>query len=358
MKRPLSTTLRRIVLLALAPLPLAACTGQVQDGTGGGGGSGACAPHWISGDEANGGEVLFPCGLPPAPSQDGQSSNTLCSEYCMGSTSFNTCWVTSDGGSSDLAFDDTDGGTGPTVVACYQDHTGRRPAGLVEHADAGARSIGEVLARAAYLEAAAVDAFRDLAVQLEAHGAPPSLVKRLRRAARDESRHARDVGALARARGAEPAPVTVAETGLRSVLSLALENAREGCVRETWGAASAVAQAERAEDPEVRALMEGIARDELGHAALSWDLGAWLATRLSAEEQALVEAQRTRAVAELGQELEGALPEPWARALGVPSRPVARAIFASMRAAVWGHALAGVGADSYPPLPHAQASRS
>ena len=47
-------------------------------------------------------------------------------------------------------------------------------------------------------------------------------------------------------------------------------------MRETWGAACAVTQGERAADPELRRTMRGIARDELGHATLSWDLAAWL----------------------------------------------------------------------------------
>ena len=76
-----------------------------------------------------------------------------------------------------------------------------------------ARTTGEALAHAAYLEAASVAAFLDLAVQLETHGAPRALVRELRRAARDEMRHTRDVAALARERGAEPAAVS--PTGAR-----------------------------------------------------------------------------------------------------------------------------------------------
>lgn len=339
MKTSLSSTLRRVVLLALAPLPLLACSGTVDVGAGGTtgdmGDGGACSARWISGDGIKGGQVLFPCGLPPAPVMSGQTSFELCSEYCMGSQSFNGCDVLTDGGGGAPAFADPDAGTGPVVVSCYQSHTGRRPAGLVEDAGGGPGSIGEVLARAAYLEAAAVHAFLDLAAQVERHGAPAPLVKRLRRAAHDEVRHARDVGALARARGAEPPPVEIVATGPRSILALALENAREGCVRETWGAACAVAQAERAADPELREAMRALARDEIGHAALSWDLAAWLSSRLSEDARAAVAAERAGAVSGLEREIQGALPEPWRRALGVPSRAEARAIFGSLRAEVW-----------------------
>jgi hypothetical protein len=47
----------------------------------------------------------------------------------------------------------------------------------------------------------------------------------------------------------------------RSLVELALENIREGCVRETWGAACAVVQSMKATDLEVRRAMRAIARD-------------------------------------------------------------------------------------------------
>jgi hypothetical protein len=265
-----------------------------------------------------------------------QTPIELCSEYCMGSSTCTLCLVDgADGGPVGEAYLDTDAGGAPTVVTCGYLTEGRRPAGLVDEGRSDARSVGEVLARMAYLEAASVDAFRDLAAQLEAHGAPNALVKRLERARADEARHARDVGALARARGAEPPPVVVENAGARSLLALALENAREGCVRETWGAACAVAQGERARDPEVRETMRGIARDELRHVRLSWDIARWTEPRLTAADRALVTAERDRAVAELEREIENVMPEPWARALGLPSRMESRAILASMRSAVW-----------------------
>ncbi len=230
---------------------------------------------------------------------------------------------------------DTEAGENPVVVGCYIDHTGRRPAGLIVETSVGPRSIGEVLAQAAYLEAAAVDAFLDLAAQLRRHGAPAELVDRLLRASAEEVLHARVVGALARARGAEPQVVVVSPTGPRSLFSIALENAREGCVRETWGAACAVAQGERAADPEVKEAMRAIARDELGHAALSWDLAEWLETHLSDAERAAVAVERRRAIEEVEREIEETMPAAWRHALGVPSREEAWAIFGAMRAQVW-----------------------
>jgi hypothetical protein len=213
--------------------------------------------------------------------------------------------------------------------------TGRRPAGLVAPEGRPVRFPGELLASQAHLERASVDAFLELAGQVAAHGAPARLVERLRRAASEEVEHARVVGELARARGCEPPPADVTPAGPKSLLDIALENAREGCVRETWGAAVAVVQGERAGDRDVREAMRGIARDELGHAALSWDLAVWLETRLSAEETRAVAEERARAVAELEGDIEQAQLPAWMAVLGVPSREEARAIFAGMRAEVW-----------------------
>jgi hypothetical protein len=190
----------------------------------------------------------------------------------------------------------------------------------------------------AHLEAASVDAFLLLADELALHHAPRPLLRRLRRAACDEVRHARDVGALARARGGAPMEPRVGKTAPRSLLAIALENAREGCVRETWGAAYGVVQSERAEDDDVRSVMVGIARDELGHAAIAWELAAWLDARLTADERTEVARERATAIAELAREIEGAPPEPWRRALGLPTRAEARAMFAAVQAELWSRA--------------------
>jgi hypothetical protein len=306
------------------------------------GGVGSCAPHWIEGDGCNGGHVLFPCGLPtnPLPNPRGTSYG-FCATYCMGSEQFNGCRGWADGGDvsgplggGGLAYY-ADAGSTPAIIDCYFDCSGRRPATLLAEPPHRARTSGEALAHAAYLEAASVAAFLDLAVQLEAHGAPRALVRELRRAARDEVRHTRDVAALARARGAEPAALRLADAAPRSLIAIALENAREGCVRETWGAACAVVQSMRATDREIRRTMNTIARDELRHAQLSWDLANWLASRLTPEELARVRGERAHALAELQAELQSDPPEAWRAALGLPTRDEAQAILQAMSADVW-----------------------
>ena len=279
--------------------------------------------------------MLFPCGLPgalsgPLPLQD---SFQNCAGYCMGRQQFNGCTrVALDGG---YIAEDTGPYYAPALVYCYVDHTGRRPARLIAERACRARTVGEVLARAAYLEAASVTAFVDLATQVAAHGAPRALVRALRRAARDEVRHARTMEALARARGARVAAVQLADVGPRSLLAIALENAREGCVRETWGAACAVTQSTRATDLEVRKAMQTIARDELRHAALSWELAEWLASRLAPQEQARVDEERARAIEELEGELRDEPAENWRAELGLPTRAEAGEILRGMQAKIW-----------------------
>jgi hypothetical protein len=296
------------------------------------GGTGPCAPYWIVGSGCSGGEVYFPCGLPePA------DSSTPCAPYCMGSPVFNSCHLVTDSGYGDPPFD-VDAATGPVTVACYQLVTGRRPAILVDEPSPAAHTIGEVLARCAYLEEASVGAFLELARQLEAHGAPESLVRRLRQAAGEEVGHARTMTALSRAYGSEPPIVHTEDCGHRSLLAIAVDNAREGCVRETWGAACALVQSMCASDPRVRAAMRYIAEDELSHATLSWDVARWIEAHLSPDERARVDQERARAIAELESDVAQPQPEPWRAALGWPTPDEARAILRGMRSQVWTNA--------------------
>jgi hypothetical protein len=296
------------------------------------GGTGACAPYWIQGNGCTGGEVFFPCGLP-------SGGGGGCVPYCMGNPALSGCWLVNDSGLGGIPpWDLGDAGPVPAIVGCAAVVNGRRPAVLVDEPPAVARTIGEFLARCAYLEEASVGAFLELAAQLGAHGAPDTLLSRLHQAASEEVRHARDMSALARTYGAEPPAARVEESGYRSLFAIALENAREGCVRETWGAACALVQSMCAADPRVRATMRTIAEDELSHAALAWDLARWIEARLSPEERARVDVERARAVAELESELEQSSPEAWRVALGWPTRDEARAILRGMHTEVWKNA--------------------
>lgn len=189
-------------------------------------------------------------------------------------------------------------------------------------------TVGERLAMQAYYEAASVIAFRRLANVLAREGAPAPLVARARRAAEEEKRHARLFARLARSRGAVVATPSIPEAE-ESLFALALENAREGQVRETYGALVAMHQGEHAADPELRAAFASIAGDEIAHAELSWDLAAWFATRLSASERAALEEARADALSTLRDAATGdhdALDDE----LGIPAPPVGRMLFTDL----------------------------
>ena len=177
---------------------------------------------------------------------------------------------------------------------------GRRPAGLAQPAGLGRTGpAGAWLAQAAWLEAASVYAFAHLARELESHGAPRGLVLGAIAAARDEVRHTELMTRLALRYGARPPAPVVALPGPRPLAELAIENAAEGCVRETWGAVVALWQAHTARDPVARATFVEIARDEARHAALAWAIDRWLRPQLDAEALARVAAARVAAAREL-----------------------------------------------------------
>lgn len=124
--------------------------------------------------------------------------------------------------------------------ATYGATCGRRPAGFLDCPSPGS-GPGAYFATLARLEAASVPAFLALRRELRAHRAPAPLLRAAARAAADEVRHARAMTALARRFGARvfnPPPPPPAPP--RPLLDVAAENAREGCVRETYGAALAL----------------------------------------------------------------------------------------------------------------------
>ena len=173
---------------------------------------------------------------------------------------------------------------------------GRRPSGLCsEGKSCGPTPLARFFAESAHLEAASVTAFERLAAELRAMAAPDELIVAAERAAADEVRHARDVGVLAERSGGLVSPVDMETATERSTLEIAIENATEGCVGETWGALLAAHQAAAAEDPELRRCMEKIAADEARHAALAWAVDAFFNDRLSATERSQVEAARRHA---------------------------------------------------------------
>jgi hypothetical protein len=168
----------------------------------------------------------------------------------------------------------------------------------------------------AYLEAVSVHAFARLERELVAHGAPAHLVRGARRARRDEVRHTRVEVRLARARGAgvDHCPDAPGSQEPRSLFDVALENAVEGCVRETYGAVAGLVEARMSRDPSVRGAMRSIAPDECRHAELAWAVHRWAMQRLGDEERRRIENAMRSAVAELARtdpRVVAALTPPW-----------------------------------------------
>jgi hypothetical protein len=224
---------------------------------------------------------------------------------------------------------------GATVLECACAlSTGRRPAGFRPGRARRGGAVGQYFANMAQLEAASVGAFRVLAAELAAHGAPAHLRVAAKRAAQDEVRHARVMRGLARKNGTtvpRGKPIAVRP---RSLEAIAVENAVEGCVRETFGALLATLQARLAKDADVRDVMVGIATDETRHASLGWSVAAWALPRLDEAGRARVAAARAAAVEELLAEVQKE-PAEELRVVGLPSAAQARQLMVEMRRALW-----------------------
>ena len=240
--------------------------------------------------------VLFPCGLPPEAQVEAGSylPGDLCTTLCA-ATRFG-------GGSSCRRVEPLADGT--ERIGCMTCAIGRRTEGLgaIEGAtEAG--PLGDFFARVATLEWASVTAFERLADDLAGLGAP--------------------------VRAPEFTPA-----GKRTLEAIAVENAAEGCVRETFGALVATWQARAARDAAVADALREVAADETRHAEFSWALQRWVDATLDAAALARVHAAHDEAAAALWSELDGAVDPALVTVAGMPDRDTARALFAAMTAAL------------------------
>lgn len=275
----------------------------------------------------------------------GQSFSSACSQAC-GSKGAAVCTLPSDYVDAFVAASQSDSGDvvlvdggdagGPSRcpvratgvdLTCNVDCTGRRTEGAGELVVGDGLSASEYLAACAHLEAVSVHAFERLADELTVHGAPAALVDAARVAAREEVRHAEVTASLASRLGGAvvqlPAPLVASPA--RSLFEVALENAVEGCVRETFGAALALVRAERATDADVRRELATIAREECGHADLSWRIASWAEPLLDDTERATIAAAKRDAVAGLAFRDERVSPEARS-ACGIPGAAEQRAL--------------------------------
>ncbi len=322
-------------------------TGGASAGMGGvgavaGGGSAGSAGMGAGGDTSGcksapllscfGGEVVVPnsCVAPAAAQPGTVLPSDTCSAICNAMFVVFQCSLTSSNGTSATVQCVTGcpGGTGGSG--------GRRPAGFGDDKVCdSADGLGGYFAEMARLEAASVDAFRIMRDELRVKGAPKKLVRAAARAAKDEIRHARATGALARRFGSSPRATAIPRGAPRSIEAMALENAVEGCVRETYGALLATRQAELASDPVVRAAMIRIARDETRHACLSWRVTRWLEIRLDPEAKRNVERAKQAAVRELMTSVATGGAVSFAVDVGLPAPAEASLLLVKMKQALW-----------------------
>lgn len=218
---------------------------------------------------------------------------------------------------------------------------GRRPEGFASTSSSRTGDVSNItglyFAAMAELEAASVFSFERLALELEAHGAPADLQRRARSAANDERRHARVAGALASrfGGGGETRALESTSMDVRSLESMAIENAVEGCVRETFGALTATLQADRAGDARVKAAMRKIAVDETAHAGLAWAVAEWLDTKLDEATKARVRDAKANAIDELRREVCTDQPAQLQHIAGLPSADEAARMLEGMTQTLW-----------------------
>jgi hypothetical protein len=199
---------------------------------------------------------------------------------------------------------------------------GRHPAGIVPGDFSQLHGAGGYLARMAHFEAASVTAFMHLADELEDLQAPLEYVDQARRFAREEVIHAHSVSVLAKKRGAQPPGPKLKPPPLRTLEEVAAENAAEGCVREAFGALVGLHQSVHAAASDVRLTMKLVAKDEISHAAFSFELHRHFSARLDGDARTRVELVREKAIAALLHQVFSFEDAPWRDELGLPAADV------------------------------------
>jgi hypothetical protein len=215
--------------------------------------------------------------------------------------------------------------------------TGRRPEGLAEAQPVlASTAIGAFLAESARLEAASVPAFARLARELLAHDAPTPLVAAAVRALRDEIRHFEITRTLARRHGAEPQVPSVPVGETRPLEALAIENATEGCVGETFGAVVGQWQGRCAQDAGIRTAMASIAVDEAQHASLAWQIDEWAQSQLPIAARRRVSDARGQAADQfIANSATNEMAPEAVRLGGLPGAEARFALMEAMRSDLW-----------------------
>lgn len=215
---------------------------------------------------------------------------------------------------------------------------GRMPAGAhiqTQEANEIPSVLGAYFSDMAAMETAAVTAFRYLTRELEAYQAPDELIQMARLAVDEEIDHAEMAGLLSQAYRTPVPEIKVDDFQLRSLFEIALENAVEGCVNETFAAACGIWQHEHAEHEAFRAVMGRVAEEESGHADLSWKIHHWVMPQLSKVEQQHIYQAQQEAVAGLENSFKVENDQVLRLAVGLPDVADAARLIRELRGQLW-----------------------
>lgn len=195
--------------------------------------------------------------------------------------------------------------------------------------------LGQYLADMTAMETAAITSFYYLSRELEAYKAPAELIARARQAVLEETRHSEIAALLAASFDAEMPDVSVDEFCLRSLYEIALENAVEGCVNETFAAACGLWQSEYAQLDVFRQVIGHITEEEIGHAALSWEIHQWIMSQLSEFQQEQIRVAQADAIGRLASEFKQESNPVLQQAFGLPTKDDAARLFTQLKDSVW-----------------------
>ena len=163
----------------------------------------------------------------------------------------------------------------------------------------GPSALAQWSANAYHAEASSVAAFLQIRQELASFGAPQELLDRCLKAACDEVAHARVMGKICLENNGTLSTLSFDTTPERSLLDFAIDNIQEGCVGEAYAAFCALYQSQSLSPSPFQKILQNIARDELQHVELAYDIHQWCCTQLSQVERLFLLQKQKEAFANI-----------------------------------------------------------
>ena len=151
------------------------------------------------------------------------------------------------------------------------------------------QDLAGYFASVAQEEAVSVYAFQEMLFFLKERNAPDHLIQACHKAIHEEKEHTAMMTQLAHQHGCTQAAIKIKRGSFSSMFDFAMQNAIAGCIEETWASVLALYRAQHT--PKYQERFTQIARDEIGHAQLSWHIHQWAMSQLSTPEQQHIIAQ-------------------------------------------------------------------